>query len=66
VELHDRSRGKKLRVEKLFCDSPLVPQEGVVAYPTDFSAMPAEMIRLISLRGEQLTRLLLARYCPEI
>jgi integrative and conjugative element protein (TIGR02256 family) len=44
----------------------LVPREDVVAYPTDFSAMSAEMVRLISLRGEQLTRLLIARYCPEI
>lgn len=44
----------------------LVPREEVVAYPTDFSAMPDEMIKLISMRGEQLTRLLVARYCPEI
>ncbi len=44
----------------------LVPREEVVAYPTDFSAMNKENIDLLSLRGEQLTRLLVARYTPEL
>jgi predicted acylesterase/phospholipase RssA len=44
----------------------LVPREDVVAYPTDFSAMREGMIKRISLRGEQLTRLLIARYCPDL
>jgi predicted acylesterase/phospholipase RssA/proteasome lid subunit RPN8/RPN11 len=44
----------------------LVPREEVAFYPTDFSAMREEIIERISLRGEQLTRLLIARYCPEI
>jgi integrative and conjugative element protein (TIGR02256 family) len=44
----------------------LVPQEDVMAYPTDFSAMPREAIEQLSKRGEQLTRLLIARYCPDL
>lgn len=46
------------------CD--LVPRDDVCRYPTDFAAMPKNMIARISLRGEQLTRLLLAHYCPEL
>jgi predicted acylesterase/phospholipase RssA/proteasome lid subunit RPN8/RPN11 len=44
----------------------LVPREEVAWYPTDFSAMPEEVMERIALRGEQLTRLLIARYCPGI
>lgn len=44
----------------------LVRRQEVSGYPTDFSPMPSDMIRLLSLRGEQLTRLLLARWCPNI
>lgn len=44
----------------------LVPREGVVHYPTDFSAMSEEDIDLLSSRGEQLTRQLLDFYCPEL
>lgn len=36
------------------------------AYPTDFLPMSDEDINLLSLRGEQLTRLLIARYMPEL
>lgn len=44
----------------------LVRREEVVDYPTDFSAMSAEDIERLALRGEQLTRLLVDHYCPEL
>jgi NTE family protein len=44
----------------------LVRREDVVAYPTDFSAMPREIIERLSRRGEQITRILIARYCPDL
>lgn len=44
----------------------LVPSEKVRHYPTDFKAMRSDALLAISLRGEQLTRLLLAHYCPEL
>lgn len=46
--------------------SDLVPRDDVMAYPTDFSAMPRRAIEQLSKRGEQLTRLLIARYCPDL
>lgn len=42
--------------------SDLVPREQVHAYPTDFFGMSDENIRLIGLRGEQLTNHLLDLY----
>jgi NTE family protein len=44
----------------------LVRREEVYRYPTDFSPMRDDDIRLITERGEQLTRLLISRYCPEL
>jgi NTE family protein len=44
----------------------LVPRAAVKDYPTDFSAMEDVDIDALSKRGEQLTRLLLAHYCPEV
>jgi NTE family protein len=44
----------------------LIPAEQVRRYPTDFKAMRPEFMDAISLRGEQLTRLLLSHYCPEL
>jgi len=44
----------------------LVPRADVYGYPTNFAAMPEKTIERISLRGEQLTRLLLRHYCPEL
>lgn len=41
----------------------LVRREQVWQYPTDFSSMSETDIELISGRGEQLTRLLVSRYC---
>ena len=44
----------------------LVTRAEVVDYPTDFSAMTPDDIERLALRGEQLTRLLLTHYCPEL
>ena len=44
----------------------LVRREEVLGYPTDFAAMPVNDLDRLTRRGEQLTRLLLAQYCPEI
>jgi NTE family protein len=50
---------------------PMVPidlplRQAVVDYPTDFAAMSDETIELLAGRGENLTRLLLTFYCPEL
>jgi NTE family protein len=44
----------------------LVPRQLVVDYPTDFSPMSEGNIQNLALRGEQLTRLLVDHYCPEL
>jgi len=44
----------------------LVTRDKVISYPTDFAAMSDDNIALLSTRGEQLTRILLRHYCPEI
>lgn len=44
----------------------LVPREVVIDYPTDFAPMAQRWIEAISLRGEQLTRCLIARWCPDL
>lgn len=44
----------------------LVTRDQVRGYPTNFSAMSPEHLRLLSTRGEQLTRLVLDWHCPEI
>lgn len=44
----------------------LVRREEVAGYPTDFSPMARATVERIALRGEQLTRLLISRYCPEL
>ena len=44
----------------------LVPVTAVRHYPTDFKAMTPADIQLITTRGEQLTRVLLAHYCPDL
>lgn len=44
----------------------LVRREEVSNYPTNFSAMKERDIKRLSLRGEQITRLLLAHYCSEL
>jgi NTE family protein len=44
----------------------LVARDQVFGYPTNFAAMSEKNIDLLSQRGEQLTRMLLAYYCPEL
>lgn len=49
-----------------FLPPDLVRRDEVLGYPTNFAAMPEKYIRLLTQRGEQLTRLLLSHYCPEL
>ena len=44
----------------------LIRREEVFDYPTDFAPMKEADIERIAKRGEQLTRLLIAQYCPEL
>jgi integrative and conjugative element protein (TIGR02256 family) len=44
----------------------LVTREVVIGYPTDFAPMSKENLDLLARRGEQLTRLLISYYCPEL
>ena len=44
----------------------LVPREEVLHYPTRFSRMRDDDIERISLRGEQLTRMMIEAHVPEI
>jgi len=44
----------------------LVPREEVVNYPTDFARMTPENLQLLTTRGEQLTRILIDRYCYQL
>jgi len=46
--------------------SDLIRREEVFEYPTDFGAMETEDIGRLAKRGEQLTRALVAYYCPEL
>lgn len=49
-----------------FQPSDLVPRETVVSYPTDFASMSNDDIERLSLRGEQLTALLIEHYNPDL
>lgn len=49
-----------------YCPPDLVRRSEVYRYPTDFSPMSDRDIELLSTRGEQLTRMLISRYCPEL
>jgi predicted acylesterase/phospholipase RssA len=44
----------------------LIKREQVYDYPTNFSPMSQKDIDLLVRRGEQLTRLLISHYCPEL
>ncbi len=44
----------------------LVPRSAVADYPTNFGAMNDNDLTALSKRGEQLTRLLIERWCPEL
>ena len=49
-----------------FRPSDLVTRDQVVTYPTDFSCMSEENIEILTRRGEQLTRLLIEHYHPDL
>jgi NTE family protein len=44
----------------------LVERERVASYPTNFAPMTADDLEALTLRGEQLTRLLIDYYCPSL
>jgi len=44
----------------------LVPNERTASYGTNFAEMPRDDFAAITTRGEQLMRLLLPHYCPEL
>jgi len=44
----------------------MVRREDVFDYPTDFAAMRGGEIEKLARRGEELTRLLIVEYCPEL
>ena len=44
----------------------LVEREAVFNYPTDFAPMRRDDLDRLALRGEQITRLLITRYLPEL
>jgi NTE family protein len=44
----------------------LVPRERVVNYPTNFAPMPKAELEALAARGEQLTHLLIERWCPDL
>lgn len=44
----------------------LVPRDAVIGYPTNFSPMTDEDIDNLTRRGEQLARLLISHYVPEL
>lgn len=46
------------------CPPDLVRRKEIFDYPTDFSPMKESDVMLLSNRGEMITRLLIARYCP--
>jgi NTE family protein len=55
------------RDSRLPIPSPgLVPLDRVNTYGTNFKAMKGDDLRAITMRGEQLTRLLLQHYCPAL
>lgn len=49
-----------------FSPRDLVTREEAYAYPTNFSAMSEDWIDKLSLRGEQLTKALIAEHYPEM
>jgi predicted acylesterase/phospholipase RssA len=44
----------------------LIPRAAVAGYPTDFAAMDTAALRSLASRGEQLTRVLVERWCREL
>lgn len=56
------------QIDRYLPEAPpaLVTRETVIGYPTDFAPMTQDTIDLLARRGEQLTRLLISYYCPEL
>lgn len=44
----------------------LVPRSAVADYPTNFASMDSRSLTALTTRGEQLTRLLISHYCPDL
>jgi predicted acylesterase/phospholipase RssA len=44
----------------------LVARADVEQYPTNFATIPAPLLNAITVRAEQLTRVLVAHYCPDL
>jgi len=44
----------------------LIPRDAVAHYRTDFGRMSPESLQLIATRGEQVTRILIEHYCPQL
>jgi NTE family protein len=44
----------------------LVPRSAVASYPTNFRAMDEQSLTALTTRGEQLVRVLLSHYCPDL
>jgi len=44
----------------------LVPRDAISAYPTNFAAVAAADLAALTTRGEQLIRVLLDAYCPQL
>jgi NTE family protein len=44
----------------------LVRRDAVAGYPTNFAAMSDHDFELLTRRGEQLTRYLIERWCPDL
>jgi len=77
ARIHELSRARELhgvvysylgmRDSSLPIEVPdLVSRSRVAAYPTDFSPMSLENLNALTTRGEQLTRVLISSYCPEL
>lgn len=49
-----------------YVPADLVPRARVASYPTNFAAMPQLELEALTLRGEQLTHILIDRWCPEL
>jgi NTE family protein len=44
----------------------LIPRAKAATYPTNFAAMSPESLDAITTRSEQLTRVLIGHYCPNL
>ncbi|WP_142062309.1 patatin-like phospholipase family protein [Pseudarthrobacter sp. B4EP4b] len=77
ARIHELSRARELhgvvysylgmRDARLPIEIPdLVSRSRVAEYPTNFAPMSLEDLEALTTRGEQLTRVLISSYCPEL